>query len=84
MKDHNLYTNNWENPEKKHALDVSFNGISEYKREIVHLDKPKKVKRSDVPPMYRKSIGEIVLKAAVYIFFFLSTLNCILFFATVL
>lgn len=44
----------------------------------------RKVKRSDVPPMYRRSIVSIVLPILGYITFGLATLNFILFFAKVL
>lgn len=44
----------------------------------------RKAKRSEVPEFYRKSILKTVLNTLLWTFFTLATLNCILFFATVL
>ncbi len=43
-----------------------------------------KAKRSEVSPMYRKSIVKSVLKGIALTVFALSVLNCVLFFATIL
>ena len=44
----------WGNPKQKHALDVAFNGIHEYKSEISNKEKCRAV-LSDVPTVYRRN-----------------------------
>lgn len=81
MKNANLYVNPWDAPEKKHALDTAFQGIPKYESEIFPT---RKAKRSEVPPMYRKSITKMILDGILLAVLALSMLNCILFFANIL
>ena len=81
MKNPHLYISPFGAPEKKHALDVSFDGVSKYESKIFPA---RRAKRNEVPPMYRKSILKSVLKGILFAFFALIVLNCVLFFVTVL
>ena len=80
MKNANLYVNPWDAPEKKHTLDVAFSGVSKYESEIF----THKAKRSEVPPMYRRPMSEIIAKGILAVVGILATINCILFFANIL
>ena len=80
MKNYNLYVQPpWDSPEQKHALDVAFKGIEEFK-----YVEEQKAKRSDVPPMYRRNILADTLKGIGCTVVALLIINFILFFATVL
>lgn len=84
MKNHNLYIQPpYECPEKKCALDLAIKAYPEYKKAVVDWDAPK-AKRSDVPPMYRRSILADILKGILIVAFSASIINLVLFFATVL
>lgn len=79
MKNHSLYVSPWDAPQKKKELDIATKGIEEYHSEIFTLEK---VKREDVPVMYRRSIKVDVLKIAIVVTSALTILSCVLFFAT--
>lgn len=80
MQNANLYVApRWDASQQKHTLDVAMKGISEYESEIFTHEK---AKRSDAPPMYRRSTTEIIGKAIFGLVAILFVINCVLFFAT--